>query len=76
MMATTGALLGGLAVIAVALEATGPAIVLGGVDDHALSVKGCTNFPTGPLWSTGTLLRRAGSGDFKISAFQLPPLPR
>jgi hypothetical protein len=31
MMATTGALLGGLAVIAVALEATGPAIVLGGI---------------------------------------------
>ena len=27
----TGALLGGLAVIAVALEATGPAIVLGGI---------------------------------------------
>ena len=31
MMATTGALLGGLAVIAVALEATVPAIVLGGI---------------------------------------------
>jgi hypothetical protein len=31
MMATMGALLGGLAVIAVALEATGPSIVLGGI---------------------------------------------
>jgi hypothetical protein len=31
MLATTGVLLGGVAVIAVALEATGPAIVLGGV---------------------------------------------
>jgi hypothetical protein len=31
MMATTGALLGGLAVIAVALEATVPAILLGGI---------------------------------------------
>ena len=31
MMATTGTLLGGLAVIAVAFEATGPAIVLGGI---------------------------------------------
>ena len=31
MMATTGTLLCGLAVIAVALEATGPAIVLGGI---------------------------------------------
>jgi hypothetical protein len=30
-MATTGALLGGLAVIAVALEATVPAFVLGGI---------------------------------------------
>jgi hypothetical protein len=31
MLATTGTPLGGLAVIAVALEATGPAIVLGGI---------------------------------------------
>jgi hypothetical protein len=31
MMATTGVFLGGLAVIAVALEATGTAIVLGGI---------------------------------------------
>ena len=31
MMATTGAVLGGLAVITVALEATVPAIVLGGI---------------------------------------------
>jgi hypothetical protein len=31
MLATTGVLLGGLAVIAVALEATGPAFVLGGL---------------------------------------------
>jgi hypothetical protein len=31
MLATTGVLLGGLAVIAVSLEATGPAIVLGGI---------------------------------------------
>jgi hypothetical protein len=31
MLATTGALLCGLAVIAVALEATVPAIVLGGI---------------------------------------------
>ncbi|MEA2887935.1 MAG: hypothetical protein QOD11_2295 [Bradyrhizobium sp.] len=31
MLATTGVLLGGLAVIAVALEATGPAFVLGSI---------------------------------------------
>ena len=31
MLATTGTLFGAVAVIAVALEATGPAIVLGGI---------------------------------------------
>jgi hypothetical protein len=31
MLATTGALFSGLAVVAVALEATSPAIVLGGI---------------------------------------------
>ena len=52
MLAITGTLFCGLAVIAVALEATGPAIVLGGiagVDDHAHSVKGCTISNGSPL---------------------------
>ena len=69
MLATTGTLFAALAVIAVALEATGAAFVLGGIAawmiTHSAS-GGLHKFPTGPLWFTGPLSRRAVGRDFKI----------
>jgi hypothetical protein len=68
MLLATGALLCALAVIAVALEATLPAIrarLHSGVDDHAHSVKGCTISNGSPL-DTGPLFDRQWPGDFKI----------
>jgi hypothetical protein len=65
MMLTTGTLLGALAVIAVALEATGPAIVFGGIAAWMIT-HSSHKFPTGPLWFTGPLFVRAGGRNFKI----------
>jgi hypothetical protein len=57
MLLITGALIGAVAVLAVALEATGPAIVLGrdrGVDDRPIHLN-CTGFFNGSPLAHRTL---------------------
>jgi hypothetical protein len=68
MLTITGTLFCGLAVIAVALEATGVAIVLGGIAAWMIthSTRTAHDFSTGPLWFTGPYFDRQWPTDFKI----------
>jgi len=78
MLATTGTLFAALAVIAVALEATGAAFVLGGIAAWMIthSAWGIAQIPTGPLLITGPYFDHDRPTDFKIFVLKLPPPPR
>jgi hypothetical protein len=89
MMAPTGTILCGLAVLAVAFEATAAAAVFGVLGfwfiSHGVAIRGTQahNGPaqalvnrTGPLSFTGPHFGRPDLGIFKIHGLKLPPLPR